>query len=252
MKALPALLLGLAVVGGIVLFARPAAAKGSAQPDVEPPKEPGQDGGGMSNKQRTWAMIMAVPGLDETQREFLFLTAYGESGGHFNPAAHNDSESERAAAAKGVTPTLASWASKCGVPLEHLQSGSWGVFQRLAPYFAHDVIQIFGENACELADPTKSGHNLALQIVSAVRYAHALQQYDAWQAYPTVGNLRLGWWGVAKLGYLSANKDHVDKYRRHAEDLHLTGGADFIDRQIAVFPPATQAMYAQLVNAAVS
>ncbi len=257
MKAPLALVLGLgiAVVGSIVLFARPAAAKDGTQPDVEPPKEPGQDGdgGGMSKKLQVWAMISAVPGIDETQREFLFLVAYGESGGHFNFGAHNGSESERAAAAAGVTPNLASWASKCGIPIDHLQSGSWGVFQRLAPYFAHDVIEVFGPGACKLADPTNSTHNLAIQVVSAIHYAHTLQtKYHAWQVFPTVGNLRLGWWGPSKLGYLSQNQDHVDKYRRHAEELHLSGGASFIDKEIEVFPPATAALYAHLTNASVA
>lgn len=195
-----------------------------------------------SNRQQLWDALMLLP-LDDTQRLFLMLTAYGES--RYDPRARNDSASEVLASAKASSnnPDIATRAAACGVPEARLRTGSWGRFQRLAPYLSNDAYEIFGQAAmCGNADPTASTADF--QIASALETAGDLQQYNGWKANPTVGNLRLGWAAPALMGYLSKNKAKLDKYRRHAKEDGLPAG--LVERVIAPFPRNVAAMYAML------
>ncbi len=194
-------------------------------------------------KTRIWNKLVSIGELDNNQRLFLMLWAYGEGG--YSPFAHNDSASERAASSQAAdnNPTLVARAIACGIDDAKLRTGSWGTFQRLAPYVASDAFEIFGQAGCPFADPTRLPTNLNLQIAGAIETARDLQGYQGWIAYPTAGNLRLGTGSPARMGYISDNADRLDKYRKHAAAQGLGG---IVDAQLARFPSNVAAIYERL------
>jgi len=205
----------------------------------------GNGGGNMGvRKTRLWKKLESIPELDPTQRYFLMLTAYGEGG--YNPAAHNGTASERAASSSALdnNPKIAAWAQGCGVPLDRLRTGSWGTFQRLAPYLSYDAFEIFGGGGCPFADPTRAPVDLNFQIVSAIETARDLQQYGGWQAHQSVGNLRLGWANPSFMGYLTDHADRLAKYRGHATHESLPPG--IVDAMIRPFPGNPAQIYQRL------
>lgn len=206
--------------------------------------QPEDDDGMTTAKERLYWRLRQIPQLTEDQRLYLMLTAYGE--GRYRTNAHNDSASERAASAAAAAnnPAIVQRAVACGVPVAALQSGSWTMFQLLAPYVSGTAYEIFGGAFCPFADPTKVVSNLDLQIVIGIEHAHDLQKYAGWQAYKTVGNLRLGWANPGFMGYLSEHNDRIEKYRDHAAAVGL--GRGFIDRSLPVFPSNNAQIYAEL------
>jgi hypothetical protein len=233
--------IALATLAAVALVAGGASA--ASGPTRDPNTGGGGGGGSMTDKMTLWIKLESIPQLTRTQRYFLMLTAYGE--GRYSPFAHNGSLSERAAAAKAVlnNPALVARANHCGVATALLETGSWGTFQRLAPYLSNDAFEIFGAaGMCPFANPTTT--DLDFQIASAIETARDLQQYAGWKAHRTVGNLRLGWAAPALMGYLSANKARLDKYRRHAEDEKFPEG--IVDATIEPFPNNVAAIYAAL------
>lgn len=237
--------LALGSFGLLALAGLAKASSGSSVPDVEP------DGDGSTNKMRLWLKLESIRELDDTQRYFLILTAKGE--GNYNPAAHNGSASERDASSRATdnAPSIVANAQACGVPVDNLRTGSWGTFQRLAPYLSGDAFTIFATgNPCPFADPTRAPQNLNFQIVSAIKVAHVLQGFQGWRAFPTVGNLRLGWAAPALMGFITANADRLEKYRRHARAASLPDG--IVDAQIREFPSNFAEIYERLRLGAVS
>jgi hypothetical protein len=207
------------------------------------------DEGAMATaKQRLYWRLRQVPQLTEDQRLYLMLTAYGE--GRYRTNAHNGSPSERAASAAAAAnnPAIVQRALNCGVPLSSLQSGSWTMFQLLAPYASGTAFEIFGGAFCPFADPTRMVGNLDLQIVIGIEHARDLQGYAGWKAHRTVGNLRLGWANPGFMGFLTANADRIAKYRGHAVKVGLS--PDFIDRELSIFPVNPAQIYAELQSRA--
>lgn len=192
------------------------------------PSSGGDDGmsGEGTRKQQLWTMLRSVPELDDVQREFMMLTAKGE--GNYNPKAHNDSTGEVAASAAAFTGPLRTRLRSWGYPDSAWVIGSGGRFGRLAPYFGDDWFDVFGTPI----DPAKLFVS-PYDLISALKNARALQQYDAFKAKPTVGTLRLGWWGPGKM---KAPQDaaRLQKYRDVAEGEKLRPG--LIDMPIAPFP----------------
>lgn len=183
--------------------------------------------------------------LTATQRAFLVFTALGESG--WNPRAHNGTASERLSAARGAANLPEQTAERiaaCGLDVTVLETGSWGLFQRLAPYVASDAIGVFGAAACPFVDPSQMDY--AWQICSAIYTAGRLQRYVRFTSYPTVGNLRLGWYGLVAMGYLSRHADRIERYRRQARDAGYA--AAIVDDEIERFPTNVTALY-QILSA---
>jgi len=233
------LLIGLTVAGAGFL------ALAAAGREVEGGKA---NGAVATRKQRFWSRIETIAELDNTQRYFLTLVAYRES--KFNPAAHNGSVTERAAAAQGLanSPSIRGKAQACGVAMKALSTGSWGLFQRLAPFWADDMFDIFGvQGAYPYVDPSREVSNMNLQIVSAIKVAHTLQQYSGWKAYPTAGNLRLGWASPDFMGYISAHADRLQRYREDADAADLP--SSLVDGTIREFPTDYRGIYTRLGGA---
>lgn len=230
------LLIGAAVAGAGFL------ALAAAGREVEDAKE---NGAMATKKQRFWARVESIPELDDTQRYYLTLVAQRES--KYNPAAHNGSASERDAARRGLenNPSIRQRALNCGVNPAALESGSWGLFQRLAPFWAADMFDIFGTSgACPYVDPSRETTNMNLQIVDAIKVARTLQGYSSWKAYPTVGNLRLGWAAPALMGYIADNAERLDRYRDDARAARLP--ASLVDSTIRLFPDDYKGIYSRL------
>lgn len=154
----------------------------------------------MSDKQRIWAKLESIPEFVPVQRYALMLIARREGG--YSPGAHNGSPGERAASANAAanSPQIVQRAAQCGVPLAALETGSWGTFQLLAPYFTGTVFEVFGGAGCQFADPTRAPLDLNLQIALAIEHARDLQGYPGFNAWPTVGNLYLGWGSPGRMG----------------------------------------------------
>lgn len=198
-----------------------------------------------TRKQRFWSRLETISELDNTQRYFLTLVAQRES--NYNPAAHNGGITERARALDGFNKnaSLSAKVQGCGLSPVSLASGSWGLFQRLAPYWADDMFDIFGQSgACPYIDPSRETSNMNLQIVSAIKNARALQQRAGWKAYPTVGNLRLGWWSPSQMGYISNNAERIEKYRADARKASLPDG--IVDQTVREFPNDYKGIYQRL------
>lgn len=214
------------------------------------PVDNDNNGGNVTLKQRIWSMLTMVPELTNEQRFFLMLTAYGEGG--YNPRAHNGTPAERAAsqAAADNNPSIVAWAQSCGVPRAELETGSWTTFQLLAPYVTGTVREVFGDAGCMFADPTRVGDNLALQVALAIEHARDLQGYSSWQAYPTVGNLRLGWAAPSLMGYISANAERLNRYRAQAASQSFPAG--IVDASLTRFPGNAASIYERLRGAAAS
>ena len=232
------ILIGVAVAGAGLL------ALTAAGREIEDERE---DGAVTTRKQRFWTRLESIGELDNTQRYFLTLVAQRES--RYNPAAHNGSASERDAARRGLenNPSLRQRALACGVSAEALSSGSWGLFQRLAPFWADDMFDIFGAGACPFVDPSRQAANMNLQIVSAIKVARTLQQYSGWKAYPTAGNLRLGWAAPTLMGYISDNAERLQRYRDDATAAGLP--ASLVDGPIREFPNDYRGIYVRLGGA---
>lgn len=238
--------LGLFALAGLAASTTSAA---DDEPEVDPDDDAANDGS--SNKMRLWSKLESIVELNNTQRYFLTLVAKGE--GNYNPAAHNGSQSERDASSRATdnSPSIVANALACGVPTNNLRTGSWGTFQRLAPYLSGDAFTIFANgNPCPFADPTRAPQNLNYQIVSAIKVAHVLQGFNGWQAFPTVGNLRLGWAAPSLMGFISANADRLEKYRRHARAASLPDG--IVDAKITEFPGNFAEIYERLRTGSVS
>lgn len=230
-----------AIAGAGLLLLGVGGAAAASDDDEEP-----EDDGMASAKERLYWRIRQIPQLTEDQRLYLMLTAYGE--GNYRTTAHNGSASERAASAAAAAnnPAIVQRANNCGVPTANLQSGSWTMFQLLAPYVSGTAHEIFGDGFCPFADPLKASGNLDLQIVIGIEHARDLQGYDGWKAHRTVGNLRLGWANPGFMGYLTDHADRIEKYRAHAAAVGV--GRAFIDRQLTVFPDNPAQIYASLQN----
>lgn len=200
--------------------------------DVTDDKNDDDDATGLTPKQVLWRKLESLPWLDVTQRYFLMLVAYGESAGTWRPTAHNDSPSEVAASSDAWdnNPELAAKLTACGGTRSQWADGSFGLFQRLGPYFGDDLLDIFGSCAhvhvANVWDPD-------YQIVSAIKNARRLQSYDAWKNHPTVGTLRLGWYGPGAMKP-PQDAERLNKYRKHARAVRLPEG--IVDARIAVFP----------------
>lgn len=207
------------------------------------PINPANEGGSMTRKQKVWRKLGFLP-LTNVQRYFAMLVAYGE--GRYNPRAHNTSASERAAARRAVQNNAAAVArvEACGVPRSVLEDGSWGIAQRLGPYLSIDAFEIFGDGAqaCALADPRS--FDLDFQICSLIETAHDLGGYQGFKAWPTVGNLRLGFASPELMGYLQKEKARIAKYKAQAS--HEKFPAGIVDATITRFPKATPQFYATL------
>lgn len=229
--------LAILLAGGALLFAV------VSRPKIKPEPEPGDN---LTRQQRLRSILAGVQELDDTQRAFLLITARGES--NFNPLAHNGTDSEVAACARAVANDKTGIVARtlaCGVPTADLITGSWGLFQRLAPYLANDAFEVFGDDGCTLANPTRT--SVAFQIASALETAGDLQRYNGWRANPTLGNLRLGWAAPGLMGYMQRNEKRIARYRRHARDIGYP--ASIIDAALAPFPRgrAVAEIYARLV-----
>lgn len=240
MKPLTKILVGF---GGLLALGKIIESTATASVDDEANDNTGGGGGSMSNKMRLWKKLELLQ-LDDRQRYFLMLVAYGES--KFSPAAHNNTASEREASARGAqnNPELVQRAIACGIAADKLRTGSWGMFQRLAPFLSGDAFEIFGPGpmACQNADPTNTTDDF--QIASALETAGDLQGYNGWKAAPTVGNLRLGWAAPALMGYMTKNAARLKKYRRHAAEAKLPAG--IVDAPLNPFPRNVAQMYAHL------
>lgn len=232
-------LIGITVVGAGFL------ALTAAGREVEEGKANGAMG---SRKQRFWSRLETISELDNTQRYFLTLVAQRES--KYNPAAHNGSADERDAARRGLenNPSIRQRAIACGVAPEALMTGSWGLFQRLAPFWADDMVDIFGtQGACPYLDPSREVSNMNLQIVDAIKVARTLQQYSGFKAFPTAGNLRLGWASPGFMGYMSVHADRLQRYRDDAEAASLP--SSLVDGPIREFSNDYKGIYARLGGA---
>lgn len=218
------------------------ASRGTTDDDGEEPMGPI----GMSRKVRIWAMLESIDQLTPTQRYFLMLVAKGE--GNYSPSAHNGSASERQASleAANANPTIVQRALACGVPFDHLTSGSWTTFQLLAPYVAGTVFEVFGNAGCPYADPHKVVGNLQLQLAIAIEHARDLQSYDGFKAEPTVGNLRLGWGIPGSMGKDTPyNRERLERYRNVAQGEKFPAG--IVDTTITRFPTNPAQIYSELV-----
>lgn len=207
------------------------------------PLNPANEGGTMTRKQKVWRKLGFLP-LTNVQRYFAMLVAYGEGG--YDPRAHNTRPSERAAARRAVenNATAVARVVACGVPRSVMEDGSWGIAQRLGPYLSIDAFEIFGAGAqaCALADPRS--FDLDFQICSLIETAHDLGGYNGFKAYPTVGNLRLGFAAPALMGYIDDNAKKLATYRSQAA--HEKFPAGIVDATITRFPKATPQFYATL------
>lgn len=230
------------LVGGGVVLAAVAGASGAGGGGAL------YQGGDMSEgRERFLWELELIPELSPVQRAWADITVAGETQRRYNVNAHNGTPGEVAASVNAVTPAILAWARSCGVSEDDLKTGSWGRYQRLAPYLSWDAKEIWGANGCGLANPTRTRG--AFQHVSAFETAHDLQQYKGFQAVPTLGNLRLGWWGPGAMGYLSKNAKRLDKYRATAVGLGYP--PSIIEAEIGPFPRNLQAIYARLVAAGV-
>lgn len=228
-----ALTLAAAAVGWLALSGSSSAVPSSSDP-IEP-----TPGGPMTNKQRLYAQLRALPQLTEDQRLFLILVAHGES--NYNPRAHNDSAGERAAS-RVAYGRIAAKLDTCGRPRAEFEIGSGGRFGRLIPYFVNDL---WGVRQC--IDPQEV-FGAFWDIPSAIRTCHALQGYASYTG--TVGSLRAGF---GTPGWMDAPPaDKLAKWRRHANEARLMGagvnGGAFIDRNLTRFPGGTTASLQSIVE----
>lgn len=193
--------------------------------------------GTMTRKQRLYAQLESLPMLDEDQRLFLMLVAYGESG--FSPTAHNKSGGEVSASERAFD-RIADRFAACGRPKSAYTIGSGGRFGRLVPYFCNDL-----RSVVPCIDP-QSIFDGVHDIASAIATAHALQGYASWQG--TVVSLRAGW---ATPGWMDAPPaSKVEKWTRHANEVGLPAG--FVNRSLARFPDDLAAVLHALQPSAVA
>ncbi len=227
--------------GRVVLFglgvAAVAAASSSTSDTGGTTPTPTSGGGSMTKKQQLYAQLESLPMLDEDQRLFLMLVAYGESG--FSPTAHNKSSGEVDASQRAYDRIRERFAS-CPWTREQYAIGSGGRFGRLVPYFCNDL-----RDVVPCIDPQSIFDGMH-DIVSAIATAHALQGYASWQG--TVVSLRAGW---ATPGWMDAPPaSKVEKWTRHANEVHLPAG--FINKTLARFPSDLAAVLHTLRGAAVA
>ena len=161
------------------------AASGTSSAATPPKPTPPVPGGKLTRKQFLYAQLESLSQLTEDQRLFLMLVAYGETGGTWKTTAHNDTASEVAASAKAYD-RIADEVAACGRPKSAYVIGSGGRFQRLVPYFVHDL-----RTLVPCIDP-QAVFDGVHDIVSAVANAHALTtRYPSWNG--KVSGLRGGW-----------------------------------------------------------
>lgn len=243
----------LLAIGGLVML---GGAASTASADDSDDDDDDDDGGASvpSKKQRVYWRLRQISTLSEMQRLTIMLIAYGEGG--YSPTAHNGSPMERDASAKAAAnnPTIVQRAYACGVDADVFKTGSWTMFQFLAPYASHTAYEVFGGAYCPFADPTKMAGttwaHIDLQIVLAIEHARDLQGYDSWRVNPanrTVGNLRLGWAAPGLMGddWATRQKTRIDKYRAQAAKEGFPG---IVDSLVEVFPNNPAQIYADLRN----
>lgn len=212
-----------------------ASSSGTSDGGTTPP--PPLGGGSMTRKQRLYAQLESLPMLDEDQRLFLMLVAYGESG--FSPTAHNKSGGEVSASERAFD-RIADRFAACGRPKSAYTIGSGGRFGRLVPYYCNDL-----RDVVPCIDPQTIFDGVH-DIASAIATAHALQGYASWQG--TVVSLRAGW---ATPGWMDAPPaSKVEKWTRHANEVHLPAG--FINKTLARFPSDLAAVLHALQASAVA
>ena len=212
-----------------------ASSAGTDSGGTTPTPTPG--GGTMTRKQRLYAQLESLPMLDEDQRLFLMLVAYGESG--FSPTAHNKSGGEVSASERAFDRIRERFAS-CPFTREQYAIGSGGRFGRLVPYFCNDL-----RDVVPCIDPQAIFDGVH-DIASAIATAHALQGYASWQG--TVVSLRAGW---ATPGWMDAPPAaKVEKWTRHANEVGLPAG--FVNKTLARFPSDTAAVLHALQSAALA
>lgn len=191
------------------------------------------DGGDMTTRTQRKVALYAKLGLlkpdfiDEDQRLFVMLVAYGES--RYNPKAHNDSPGEVAASrdAWDSNPTLAAKIMARGFTRDQVAIGSGGYGGRLVPYFCDDMLD------AKLPVNPRGVFDADLSIVSTIIASHKLQQWRQWRdAGRTVKALRGGFWWPARMDNLP--EDRLEKYEDHAD--HEKFGEGFVDRVLNEFP----------------
>lgn len=223
------ILAALAAIAGIVALAGAGSSPGTSY-DLP---QPGTPATRAARRDRFDRLIRELP-LDATQRGLLTLIAYGETGGTFNPGAHNKRPSEVAASrvafaavrpeleAACATPTIAAW----GI-------GSGGYGGRLIPYFGHDMARA-GIVPCSPSLAFDAPHSIVSMLIN-LRGLQSLPHWDA--SDKRVRNLRAG---LASLAYIrSPPASRVQRWRRQASELGL--GAPFVDAEVATFPPISRA-----------
>ena len=200
----------------------------------------------MSPKQKLYAQLRSLPELTEDQRLTLMFIAHGESG--YSQNAHNDSASESAAAGTAYD-RLASQGrlnAACGYTRQELAIGSIGRFQRLAPYFVHDLRDVA---PCIKPAAARDGVH---DIASAIATAAALSRYPNWNG--EVLGIR-GGWGTP--GWVDGDAPAATqaKWLRHIAEGGFAGAGGsaeaFLHRKITRFPQLTRAIVERLKNSGV-
>ena len=194
----------------------------------------------MSRGKNTLAQLLARTSLDETQRNFLILTAYGES--RWSSGAANKSITEAAASGRAYDRHADYFAANCPEPRSGYVWGSGGWFGLLPPNPLW-ILRASGLKCWPGAyvfDPVAS-------IVAAIAFARQLQGWTGFKANPTVLNLRIGW---GRPTAMSEPHDpaKVAKFREHARK----AGFDelFLLRPIKRFPGNYAEIFAALSGGA--
>lgn len=193
----------------------------------------------MSKGRNTLAALLARAPLDETQRGFLILTAYGES--RWSSGAANRSASEAAAAGRAYDRHADFFRDRCG-PRSGYAWGSGGWFG-LLPANPLWILRNSGL-ACwpgsYVFDPVAS-------IVAALAFGRQLQGWSGFQTNPTVINLRIGWGNPSAMGE-PHDPAKVAKFVEHARKAGL--GETFLLRPVNRFPGNYAAIFAALSGGA--
>lgn len=221
---------------GLILIALVLLAAGGSSKAADAPSSgvPSQGGDKVERKKLLYAKLQQLP-LAESQRLFVMLVAYGETGGTWKATAHNNTASEVAASRKAWdnNATLAAKLTALGHGGKDAWAiGSGGYGGRLVPYFGDDMLDA---GLASLATP-QGVFDPDLSIVSTILTCWKLQQTGGWAVNPTVGNLRVGFYGP---GYMGTHPpaDRIAKYKRHASEVGLDAGApNFVMSTLPMFP----------------
>lgn len=185
----------------------------------------------MENKAALETMLASLP-LDDDQKRFVVLVAYGETAASFNPKAHNDTPSEVKASAEAFDRLPQHTRARLLVhaPRERWAIGSGGFGGRLVPYYGSDAVALglpVSPDAVFIAGPS---------LLSLLYVCHRLQQTSGWEKGPhNVASLRVGFYGLAYMR--EPPPERIEKYQRHAAALGF--GRDFPSKRMAPFPDAS-------------